>query len=211
MQKLLIATTNPGKLAEIKRLLGNLRVELLSLTDVGITDDVEETGETYKANSQKKALFYAKKSNLPAIADDGGIEIAALDNKPGVHSKRWLGYDATEEELIAHMQKVSLELPDTNRTAWFKAVISLALPNGKVWSVMGEVEGIIAKKPKMQKVKGFPFRHFFYLPQIKKYYQQEELSDAEQKMYNHRYRAIQKIKPIIQNVILSEAKESQKK
>src|SRR5258706_2283452 len=106
MQKLLIATHNPAKLYELKNFFSDLSLELVSLTDVGITEDIEEDGKTYQENSQKKALFYAKKSNLPAISDDGGIEIAALDNAPGVHSKRWLGDTATEKDLVTHMQKV---------------------------------------------------------------------------------------------------------
>src|SRR5439155_18492008 len=126
----------------------------------GITEDVEEDGKTYKENSQKKALFFAKKSGLMALSDDGGIEIAALNNEPGIHSRRWLGYSATDEELIKHMKKVSRELPDDNRTAFFKTVVSLALPSGKLWSVMGTVEGIIAKKPFLKLSKGYPYRSF---------------------------------------------------
>ena len=78
MKKLLVATTNPGKLIEISSFLSDLPIELVSLKDVGITDDVEETGKTYEENAEMKALFYAKKSGLPSIADDGGLEIAAL-------------------------------------------------------------------------------------------------------------------------------------
>ncbi len=201
MQKLLIATTNKGKLEEIKSFLKDLPVEILSLADVGITDDVEETGKTYEENSQTKALFYAKTSGLPAVADDGGLEIAALGGAPGIKSRRWLGYKGTDEELIAHLNKIAKELPENNRKAFFKTVVSLALPNGKVWSVAGDTEGIIAKDPKIQHVKGFPFRHFFYFPQIRKYYQNEELSDKEQKVYNHRYKAIEKLIPVILNLV----------
>lgn len=197
MQKLLIATTNKGKLGEIQKYLSDLPLKIISLSDVGITDDVEETGKTYKENSQKKALFYAKKSGLPAISDDGGLEIAALGGEPGIHSKRWLGATTTEEELIAHMQKVAKDLPDKNRNARFVAVLSLAMPSGNVWSVEGVVDGIIAKEPFLQKVHGFPYRSFFYIPEIKKYYQDEQLTDEQQKIYNHRYKAITKLKEII--------------
>lgn len=197
MQKLLIATTNKGKLGEIQKYLSDLPLKIISLSDVGITDDVEETGKTYKENSQKKALFYAKKSGLPAISDDGGLEIAALGGEPGIHSKRWLGATTTEEDLIAHMQKVAKDLPDKNRNARFVAVLSLAMPSGNVWSVEGVVDGIIKKEPLLQKVHGFPYRSFFYIPEIKKYYQDEQLTDEQQKIYNHRYKAITKLKEII--------------
>ena len=89
MKKLLIGTHNPAKLQELSELFLDFPVELVSLSDVGITEDIEEDGKTYEENSQKKALFYAKKSGLPVISDDGGIEIAALNFQPGIHSKRW--------------------------------------------------------------------------------------------------------------------------
>src|SRR2546430_2498785 len=104
MKKLLVATTNPGKLVELSSFLVDLPITLVSLKDVGITDDVEETGKTYKENAELKATFYAKKSGLPAVADDGGLEIAALDGAPGIKSRRWIGKKATEEDLIQHMK-----------------------------------------------------------------------------------------------------------
>ena len=201
MKKILIATHNQGKLREIASFLKDLSLEIVSLNDIGIKDDIEETGHTYKENSQMKALFYAKKSNLPSISDDGGLEISALGGAPGLTSKRWVGKDSTDEKIIEHMKKIAKELPDNNRKAFFKVVLSLALPNGKVFSVTGEVEGIIAKEPKAQRVKGFPYRHFFYLPKIQKYYQNEELTNDEQRMYNHRYKAIMKLEPIIRKVL----------
>lgn len=200
MKKLLIATRNPGKLGEFKEFLSDYPFEIVSLKDLNIKDDIEESGETYKENSQKKALFYAKLSNLPTIADDGGIEIAALNNEPGIRSRRWLGHEATDEELMNHMIKVSKELPEDNRSAFFKTVVSLALPNGKVWSVTGEVKGIIAREPHWKLLKGYPYRSFFYLPEINKYYHENDLTPDEQKLYNHRYKTVQKLKPIINKV-----------
>ena len=197
MQKLLIATTNPGKLREYKEFLSDLTVQLVSLKDIGITDDLEETGKMYRENSQKKALFYSKKSGLPAISDDGGIEISALNNEPGIKSRRWLGHEASDEELIIHMMRVSKKLPENNRKATFRLVVSLAIPNGKVWSRMGEVEGIIAKKPHIKLLHGYPYRSFFYLPDVQKYYHESELTETEMKKYNHRYKAIIRLKPII--------------
>ena len=205
-QKVLIATHNKGKLSEIKHFLSDLPIQLVSLSDLHITEDVEENGKTYKENSVKKALFFAKLSGLPTVADDGGLEISALHNEPGVRSRRWLGYPGTDEELIKHMLKISKELPDSNRTAFFKVALSFSLPNGRVWTVNGEIEGVIAKKPHMKVLKGYPYRSFFYLPKLKKYYHESELTPHEQKTYNHRYKAIEKLRPIIQHVILSETK-----
>lgn len=198
MQKLLIATHNSGKVFEFKKFLGELPLEIVSLSDMDINEDVEEDGKTYEENSQKKAIFYAKKSGLPSISDDGGIEISALNNEPGVHSRRWLGYDATDDELVEHMKKISQDLPENNRSAVFITVVTLALPNGKTWSVKGKVEGEIAKEPLLKILKGYPYRSFFYLPKIGKYYHESDLSHEEEKLYNHRYKAIQELKPIIE-------------
>lgn len=201
MKKLLIATRNVGKLKEISSFLSDLPIKTVSFKSLGITNDFEENGKTYEENSQKKAIFYAKISKLPTIADDGGIEISALDGVPGIKSRRWLGKNSTEEDIINHMAKVAKELPDNNRKAFFKTVLSFALPNGKVWSSDGEIEGIIAKRPYLKIFKGYPYRSFFYLPKLKKYYHENELTDKEQKLYNHRYKAVQKLKPIIRKVL----------
>lgn len=201
MQKLLIATTNKGKLNELSKFLTDLPVQLLSLKDVGITDDLEETGKTYEENSKSKALFYAKKSGLPSIADDGGLEIEALNGEPGVKSRRWLGYEASDEKLVEQMIKVSKNLPKDNRDALFVVSISFALPDGRVWSASGKVEGIIVEKPHIKLLKGYPYRSFFYLPDVQKYYHESELTETEMKKYNHRYIAINKLKPIIRKAL----------
>lgn len=201
MKKLLIATTNRGKLKEFTKFFSDLPLKTISLKEVGITDDVEETGTSYEENSQLKALFYAKKSGLPAIADDGGLEIAALGGAPGVKSRRWIGEDATEEDLVLHMKKVARELSDNNRNASFRLALSFALPDGSVWTEYGEVEGVIAKEPLMRTLKGYPFRSFFYLLQIKKYYHEDQLTPEEEKLYNHRRKAVEKLKPIIKGAL----------
>ena len=96
------------------------------------------------------------------------------------------------------MLKISKTLPKDNRKAFFKTVITLALPDGKVYSVTGEVEGVISEKPYLKLLEGYPFRSFFFLPEINKFYHEGELSNAEQKLYNHRYKAVQKLLPLIE-------------
>ncbi|MEK7188669.1 MAG: non-canonical purine NTP pyrophosphatase, partial [Patescibacteria group bacterium] len=179
MKKLLIATRNPGKFAEIKNFLSDLSLEMVSLSDLKIGENIEEEGKTYAENSAKKAIFYAKLSGLPAIADDGGIEIAALKGAPGVRSRRFFGKEgreATDDEIIEAMKQIAESLTE-NRIAYFRTVITLALPTGETFQVEGEVKGIIARKPLLELLKGYPYRSFFYLPQIKKYYHEAELSD----------------------------------
>lgn len=200
MNKLLIATKNKGKLKEFKNFLSDLPLELVSLTDVGITEDFEENGKSYSENSEGKARFYAELSNLPTLSDDGGIEIEALNFEPGIRSRRWLGHEATDQELIEHMVKVSKELGE-NRTAYFRTIVSIVSPDGELIQEFGEVKGIIAKKPFLKLNHGYPYRSFFYLPEISRYYHESDLSEEQEKLYNHRYKAVQKLKPKLEKVL----------
>ncbi len=202
MKKLLIATTNKGKLQELSEFLNDLPVQLVSLEDIGIAYVVDEDGSSYEENSQKKARAYAEIAHLPAIADDGGLEISALNGAPGLKSRRWLGYEGTDIELIQHIQNVANELPDKNRNAQFVTVVSFSLPTGEVWSERGEVEGIIVRKPYEKILQGYPYRSFFYIPQIKKFYHESELTTKEMKIFNHLYKAINRLKNIIRNQII---------
>lgn len=210
MQKILIATTNPGKIKEITEFLSDLPVEILSLKDVGITDDVEENGATYSENSLTKALFYAKKSGIPSVSDDGGLEIQALYGAPGIKSRRWLGYDSTEEDIVSYMTKVALDLPDNNRVAFFRTVITFALPDETFHQSEGLIKGLIAKKPLEKILKGYPYRSFFFLPEISKYYHESDLTPEEMKLYNHRYIAIKKLKPAIKKALGLKPKKKEK-
>lgn len=199
MKKLLIATRNPGKFLEISKFLSDLPLKIVSLKDLNITDDIEETGKTYEENSLKKAVYYAQKSGLPTIADDGGIEIDGLNGAPGVRSRRYFGKDgkeASDQEIIEAMKKLIKRLPQDKLGATFYVVITLALPNGKTFSVEDEVRGVL-KDPHLKLLHGYPYRSFFFLPELNKYYHESELSQAEQKLYNHRWKAINKLKPII--------------
>lgn len=202
MKRLLIATKNQGKLRELSEFLSDLPLEIISLSDLGITDDVEEDGKTYEENAKKKALYYAKHSGLPALADDGGLEIAALNNAPGIKSKRWIGEDATEEDLLKHIEKIAKELPDENRDARFVNVLALALPTGETWTTRGEISGIIAKEPLREKSEWLQYRLFFFLPNLNKYYHDKSLTQEEMLEVNHRKKSIEAIKPILRAQLL---------
>lgn len=197
MNKLLIATTNKGKLKEFQEFLKDLPLEVVSLSDVSIDQDYAEKGKTYAENSEGKARFYAELSGLPSLSDDGGIEIDALGGAPGIHSKRWVGKDSTDEKIIEKMKQVALELPDNNRTAYFKTVVTVAFPNGEIIQETGEVKGEIARKPLLKILQGYPYRSFFFLPEINRYYHESDLSEEQEKLYNHRYKAIVRLKPKI--------------
>lgn len=200
MQKILIATHNPAKLKEIIEYLSDLPIEFVSLQDIGITEEVEEDTGSYEGNSQKKAIEYAKLSGLPAISDDGGLEIAALGGAPGVDSHYFAGKDGTEEDIIEKMKQVLKGVKKENKTrdVTFFGVTSLALPTGEVWSTHAEVYLELAQEPSPRFVKGFPFRSFLVLPKTSKYFHESELTVDERNQYNHRYKALMKLQEIIE-------------
>lgn len=177
MKKLLVATTNPGKLAELQEFLSDLPITLVSLKDVGITSHVEETGKTFKDNALLKATHYAKDSGLPTIADDGGLEIDALNGEPGVNSHRWIHGDREDEdeELIQHALIRLKDTPEEKRGAQLHLVIAFATPDGKTYTSEGRIRGIIPYKASSYRRKGFPYRSLLYLPELKKFYNHDEL------------------------------------
>jgi XTP/dITP diphosphohydrolase len=201
--RLLIATKNKGKLKEFRNFLSDLPIELVSLNDLGIEQDFEENGKTYTENSEGKARFYSKISGLPTLSDDGGIEIDFLDGKPGVYSNRWFGEGLTEEQKIEKIQKLSNEVSDDNRGAHFKTVVTIAFPEGAILQETGQIDGIISKKPFPKINKGYPYRSFFFLPELGKYYHESDLSEEEERLYNHRYKAVQKLKDQLSQKIVN--------
>lgn len=203
MKKLLIATRNPAKLGEFKLFLKDLPIKVVGLADLKISDSFEETGKTFAENAKAKALFFSKKTGWPTLADDGGIEIKALGGEPGVKSRRWIDgqTDASDEELIAYTLHRLKNVPQNKRQAQFRAVLALVLPNGQIYTSEGVVRGIIHQSPNPKRMEGYPYRSLFYLPQIKKYYLENELSQDEQRLYNHRYKAVQRLIPIIKKVL----------
>ncbi len=207
MNTLLIATTNPGKLGEIKEFLSDLSVTLVGLSDVGITDSPEETGISFEENAILKAKFYAEKSNLPTLADDGGLEIDALNGEPGVKSHRWIHDDRedTDEELIRYTLDRMKDIIDVNRGAQLRLVLALVIPGGEVFTSEEKIRGIIPQEASKNRWKGFPYRSLLYLPEIKKYYNHDELTVTETETYNHRKKALEILKPILKLKLTEQA------
>jgi XTP/dITP diphosphohydrolase len=199
MNKLLIATTNPGKLDEIRSALTDVPIELVSLSDVGIKEYAEETGSTFEENAVIKATFYARVSGLPTLADDGGFEIDALGGAPGVKSHRWIHgeKDNEDEDLIAYTFKQMKHVPEGKRGAQLRLVLALALPDGTIHTTEEYIRGIIPDVPSMKRTKGFPYRSILFLPKLGKYYDHHELTTGENAAYNHRKKAVEKLKPYI--------------
>ena len=195
MKQLLIATHNQGKLAEYKLLLKNFPISLASLKDVGIAEHAEEHGETLEENARIKAEFYAARTNLALLAEDTGLEIDALHGNPGNRTRRWPGYEASDEELIAYGLKKMERVPDEKRGAQFRVVLALKLPNKELVMAEGVLRGVIAKQAISKIIPGLPFRSIFYIPSVGKML--GELSSEEEARFSHRKSAIEKITPAL--------------
>lgn len=161
MPTLLIATTNQNKLREYAAIFAGLPFELRTLRDLGIDDDVEETGATFAENARLKAEFYAARSGLPALADDSGLEVHALGGEPGVRSARYAGPGASDADRIALVLQKLAGVPVHARLARFVCVIALALPGGATEDVEGTLPGVIESEPRGSH--GFGYDPIFYL------------------------------------------------
>lgn len=199
MKQLLIATHNPAKKKELKGGFSPLvqsGIKLLFLDDIKIANDPEETGKTFKENARLKAHYFASLSNAPTVADDGGIEIDALKGEPGVHSKRWLGKDATDAELIQHTIKMLKNIDPQKRTAQFTVCLFYYNPLTKYESsVTQSLTGHIALVPSGLAKEGFPYRALFIANPYNVYY--DELSKDQHDKVNHRLKAAHKLIPRI--------------
>ena len=140
--KIVFASTNKGKIKEIKELMAGLDVELLSLSDIDFTDSIDETGTTFEENARIKAEAVAKFRGLPAFADDSGIEIDAFDKAPGVYSSRYLGENTPYQQKNEIILKRLCNVPKEGRTARYVCCVCCII-NGESFTVRGECEGYI--------------------------------------------------------------------
>ncbi len=146
--KFIIATNNKKKLRELSAILGALGVEAVSLAEAGVESDVEETGKTFEENSRLKAVAAMEKANLPAIADDSGLEVDALGGEPGIYSARYGGEECHDDkERYEYLLKNMENVPDGKRSARFVSVITCVFPDGREVVARGEIEGEILRAP----------------------------------------------------------------
>lgn len=194
--KLLVATNNRGKLREYAELLKGIPFELTTLSEQGITEEVEESGSSLQQNAIHKATSYAKLSGLTTMADDSGLEVDALGGEPGPLSRRYAGDNVSDKErndyLLAKLRDVLWE----KRTARFRAVIAIASPDGKVKTTEGVCEGIISFD--FKGTGGFGYDPIFYLPTLDKH--MAEISLAEKNRISHRAKAAQKARRILERL-----------
>ena len=188
MKRLLIATHNKGKLNEIKKGLKAFEergLAVLSLNELNIAAKPEETGKTFEENSRLKAKFYGDMTKLAAIADDGGLIIPYLNNGPGVKSRRWQGYEATDEELIQYTLLHLKGVRVADRTAYLQTCLCFYNPVEEIFLCEEEkIKGRIAEKPIEHFTPGYPYRALFIVEKFNKYY--DELTSLEHKQINHR-------------------------
>ena len=160
MKKLLLATTNPGKLREITGILQRVPIELVTLNDVAPIAEPEETGATFAENARLKARYYSNATGLVSVADDSGIEIDALDKAPGVESARWHGIDYPAK--FRQIQELFRERGVSGSTARFVCAVALADGDSILAETTGTVEGEIAAEPRGSN--GFGYDPIFYYP-----------------------------------------------
>ncbi len=184
--KICFTTNNAHKLQEVKEILGD-SIELLSLSDIGFEGDIPETHETLEENSLEKAQYIFQKYRIPVFSDDSGLEVVALNGKPGVHTAHYAG----SRDAVANMSKVLSELEGqtNNREARFRAVITYIDLEGKEQQFEGIVDGQIA--PEMSGAEGFGYDPIF----IPKGYEKTfaELSSEVKNTISHRKRALEKL------------------
>ncbi len=194
-ERLLVATHNVGKLAELRDLLRGVPYTLVSLTDVGIELDVDETGQTLEENAALKATTYARLAGLLTLADDSGLEVDALAGAPGVHSARYAGPDASDADRIARLLHNIAPHPQP-WSARFRCVIAIATPEGDTELHGGTCEGAIISHPRGDN--GFGYDPIFHMPAQNR--TMAELSDAEKNTVSHRAIAARKAADALNNL-----------
>lgn len=189
--KVLVASHNPAKIKDYSEILTEQGMEVVNLSDLQITDQAPEDQLTYRENALAKALFYYRRTGLPTIADDGGFEIDYLDGQPGVKSRRWLGYETTDQEIVEHLLEVLKDIPDNQRTGRFINTLCLVKSEKEYYCAEDSIEGFLTEKYRPDFPPGFPFRGFFIDHHFNKFLM--DLTSDEYKQINHRRKSVMKI------------------
>jgi XTP/dITP diphosphohydrolase len=193
---LVIATRNKGKTKEIKALLKDFPVNIKNLDDFGPIPHLEEDGETFDENAYKKASFAARILGLPALADDSGLIVEALDGAPGIHSARYAGENATDEQR--YLKLLDDMKGKSNRKAAFECVISIAMPTGPALTYEARCEGLITTEPAGSN--GFGYDPVFFYPPYNKTFAQ--ITGEEKNRISHRGKALAELKSEFDKVLI---------
>ena len=198
MKRLIFATGNEHKMIEIREILGELPVEILSMKEAGIETDIVENGNTFEENALIKAKEVCKLAGEMVLADDSGLEIDYLNGEPGIYSARYMGEDTSyrikNQNLIDRLAGV----PDEKRTARFVCAIAAAFPDGRSFVVRGTIEGMIGYEERGEN--GFGYDPIFYLPE--RGVSTAELPPEEKNSISHRGNALRKMKELLEKEAL---------
>jgi len=197
MHSLLIATTNPGKFAELSSLLSHLPVKLVSPVDLNLDLEVEENGQTYRQNAGLKAVAFAKASDILSIADDTGLEVDALDGLPGLHSARFTGEHSASDAKRRALLLSKLKGKPKPWTAHFHCTVTVSTPAGKCIFGDGDCLGEIIEHELGSN--GFGYDPIFMLTAIHK--TMAQLSMDEKNQLSHRARAVQSLLPALHQLL----------
>lgn len=192
--KLVIATRNPHKLKEIKEILNLSEIQIFSLNDFKNFPEIRETGKTFYENAYIKAKAINRYTNLPALADDSGLEVKALNNEPGIYSARYAGKNASDSDRIKKLLNKMKGVPFEKRKARFVCCM-IFIDGRKIFNVTGFCEGYITTRP--AGCNGFGYDPIFYIPDIGKTLAQ--LESGQKNIISHRANAVKKIKEILIN------------
>jgi len=197
MKKLIFATHNQGKVQEVKEILKdiNMDIEIVSLQEAGIKDEIVEDGKTMEQNALKKAREIAKKTNEYAIGEDTGLCIDALGGDPGVRTARWADGEAEHNNLYEYCIQQMIDVPAGKRQAYFETALALVSPSGQEWVFKGLVDGEIAEQPKGEPRPGLPYDMVFIPGDYESTF--AEMSDEEKNALSHRGKAFQEFKKFL--------------
>lgn len=198
---IIFATGNQGKMKEIRQIMEDLQLEVLSMKEAGIEVDIEENGQTFEENAMIKATTIAKEVKTSIVlADDSGLEIDYLNKEPGVQSSRYLGEDTSYEIKNQHILDLLDGVEQEKRTARFVCTIAAIFPDGKKEVVRETIEGYIGYESKGSN--GFGYDPIFYVPEFD--CTTAELTLEQKNQISHRGKALKKIKQLIQAYIQSD-------
>ena len=195
MKEIIVASTNQGKIKEIKAMLKDIDIGVLSMKDVLEQElEIEETGTTFKENALIKAQTIANIVNKPVLADDSGLEVDALDKQPGIYSARFLGADTSYN---IKNQYIIDALKDKERTARFVCAMALVIPGQEPILIEETMEGLI--NDKIEGANGFGYDPIFYFPPCQM--TSAMMSMEEKNKYSHRAKALKKLYTILKEIL----------
>jgi XTP/dITP diphosphohydrolase len=198
LQTVVVATRNKGKLREFRNLLSPLKSNVISLNDLAIADEVEESGSTFAENARLKAISCSHLTQFPVLADDSGLEVEALEGRPGIHSARYAGADASDSDRVRKILK-ELEEANRGRDARFVCALAVAQSGHLLLESEGECRGTITEEPRGHN--GFGYDPIFFFPQLGRTF--AELNEAEKNRYSHRARAVASLLQQLQQTPIS--------